>query len=486
MHVHMVGVAGTGMGALAGLLKAAGHRVSGSDTAFHPPMGEALVRWGIETKKGWDPANLAPRPDLVVVGNVCRKDNPEARAAIDGGIAYDSMPGAIEKLFLAPSAEHAGRPGWVVSGTHGKTTTTALLAFLAHRSGLEPGMLVGGIPKDFGESFRVGRPATRDIEGAPFVIEGDEYDSAFFEKSPKFFRYRPTAVILTSIEHDHVDIYPDEASYIAAFEGLVARIPEDGVLVAWAGDPLVRAVAKKARCRVVWFALSTDETGDVSPVWMAAPIAAQGGAQPFELFVGGSSGGTVFSPIPGTHNVKNALAAIALVSEATNGRTPLATLTQALRAFSGVKRRQDLLAVAKGVLVYDDFAHHPTAVRETLAAIRAKHPDGRLLAVFEPRSATACRKMHEKDYAEAFGNADLAVLAPLGRSNVPESERLDVGAIAASIRAHGGDAVAPRDHDEILSLLVARAQKDDVIVLMSNGDMGGLHDRVIAGLAARA
>ena len=479
MHVHLVGVAGTGMGALAGLLKAAGHRVSGSDTAFHPPMGDALARWGIETKLGWDPANLSPRPDLVVIGNVCRKDNPEARAAIDGGMAYDSMPGAIEKLFLA------SRAAWVVTGTHGKTTTTALLAYLAHRAGLDPGLLVGGIPKDFGESFRVGGA------GAPFVIEGDEYDSAFFEKSPKFFRYVPAngaphAVVLGSIEHDHVDIYPDEASYIAAFDGLIDRIPRDGLLVAWAGDPLVRRVAARARCRVVWFALSTDDVADLSPVWVAAPIGAQGGAQPFDLFVGGSSAGPVLSPLAGTHNVKNALAAIALVSEATNGGVPLTTLTQALRSFSGVKRRQELLADARGVLVYDDFAHHPTAVRETLAAIRARHPEGKLFAVFEPRSATACRKVHEPEYEHAFASADVTLLAPLGRSNVPESERLDVAHVAAAIRAAGSDAEASADHDAILARLGARTGRGDVIVLMSNGDMGGLHDRVIAMLATRS
>lgn len=477
MHVHLVGVAGTGMGALAGLLKAAGHRVSGSDTAFHPPMGEALARWGIETKTGWDPAHLEPRPDLVIVGNVCRKDNPEARAAIDGGIPYDSMPGAMEKLFLGE------RPGWVVAGTHGKTTTTTLLAFLAREAGLDPGMLVGGIPKDFGESFRVGGTH------APFVIEGDEYDSAFFEKSPKFLRYAPHAVILGSIEHDHIDIYPDEQSYVAAFEALVARIPEDGVLVAWAGDPLVRRVARVARCRVVWFALSTDDVADVSPTWVAAPIAAQGGAQPFDLFVGGSSGGPVFSPLPGAHNVKNALAAIALVSEATStrpeGPIPLTTLTQALRRFSGVKRRQELLAEAAGVLVYDDFAHHPTAVRETLAALRARHPEGKLVAVFEPRSATAVRKIHEHEYETAFQSADVTLLAPLGRSNVPEAERLDVAHVAAAIRAAGGDAEAPPDHDAILARISEKVVRGDVVVLMSNGDMSGLHDRVIAMLATR-
>ncbi|MDQ3033298.1 MAG: Mur ligase family protein [Myxococcota bacterium] len=477
MHVHLIGVAGTGMGALAGLLQSAGHRVTGSDTAFYPPMGEALARWGIETRRGWDAANVADAPDLVVVGNVCRRDNPEARAAIDGGLRTTSMPGVIEELFLAD------RPGWVVAGTHGKTTATTLLAFLLHRLGRDPGMLVGGIPKDFAESFRLGDVASR----APFVIEGDEYDSAFFEKTPKMWRYQPHAAILTSIEHDHVDIYPDPASYRAAFEGFVARIPEDGTLVAYAADPEVRAVvASSAKCRVVWYALAHDDVGpELSPTWIAAPIAAQGGMQPFDLFVGGTSCGPVLSPLAGEHNVKNALATIALIAETSAGTISVQEILTALRRFSGVRRRQDLLGEARGVRVYDDFAHHPTAVRETLAAIRARHPEGALIAAFEPRSATACRSMHQQAYEDAFHAADLAILAPLGRANVPDAERLDLDAIATAIRAHGDDALAPATLDDVLSAIVDRARPGDTVLLMSNGDFGGLHDRVLAALALR-
>jgi UDP-N-acetylmuramate: L-alanyl-gamma-D-glutamyl-meso-diaminopimelate ligase len=473
MHVHLIGVAGTGMGALAGLLRSAGHRVTGSDTAFYPPMGDALARWGIETRPGWDPANVADRPDLVVVGNVCRRDNPEARAAIDGGLHTTSMPGVIEDLFLAD------RPGWVVAGTHGKTTTATLLAFLLHRLGRDPGMLVGGIPKDFDHSFRLGDATSR----APFVIEGDEYDSAFFEKTPKMWRYRPHAVILTSIEHDHADIYPDLPSYRAAFDGLIERIPEDGTLVAFAGDPEVRAIASRARCRVVWYALARDDVGDLSPTWIAAPIAAQGGMQPFDLFVGGTSCGPVLSPLAGEHNVRNALATIALIAETSAGAISAQEIISALRRFSGVRRRQDLLGEARGVRVYDDFAHHPTAVRETLAAIRARHPDGALIAAFEPRSATACRNMHQHAYEDAFHAADLAILAPLGRANVPEPERLDLRAIAAAIRAHGGDALTPATTDDVLSAILDRARPGDTVLLMSNGDFGGLHDRLLAALA---
>lgn len=471
MHVHLVGVAGTGMGSLAGLLQAAGHRVTGSDVAFYPPMGDALVRWGIETKTGFSPENLEPKPDLVIVGNVCRKDNVEARAAIDGGLRVTSMPGALEELFLAE------RPSFVVAGTHGKTTTTTLTAFLLDRIGRDPGLLVGGIPLDFDESFRLGAPAS------PFVIEGDEYDSAFFEKTPKFWRYRPRAAILTSIEHDHIDIYPDAASYVAAFREFVKRIPEDGVLVAFAGDPEVRAVAKEARCRVVYYALSTDDVGDVSPTWVGAPVAAQGGAQPFDMFVGGTSAGPVLSPLSGDHNVRNAVASMALIAETSSGTVPVSTLIHALRSFRGIKRRQELRGVASGVRVYDDFAHHPTAVRETVSGLRARHPDGRMIAVFEPRSATACRKLHEAAYQESFYAADLVVLAPLGRANVAEGERLSLEVVADGLRARGIETLLPRSIDEARHALVRTARAGDSIVLMSNGDFGGIHRELLADLA---
>jgi UDP-N-acetylmuramate: L-alanyl-gamma-D-glutamyl-meso-diaminopimelate ligase len=474
MHVHLIGVAGTGMGALAGLLKSAGHRVTGSDTAFYPPMGDALSRWGIEVYRGFDPAHLAVSPDLVIIGNVCRADNPEARAATSRGLRTTSMPGAIEELFLG------ARPGWVVTGTHGKTTTTSLLAYLLHGIGYDPGMLVGGIPKDFGESFRLGGG------GAPFVIEGDEYDSAFFEKTPKMWRYKPHAAILTSIEHDHIDIYPDPASYRAAFEGFVARIPEHGTLVAYAGDEVVRDVAKAARCRVVWYALADDLTGEISPTWIAAPIRAQGGMQPFDLFVGGTSCGPVLSPLIGAHNVKNTLATIALIAETSQGKVAVQDIMTPLRRFSGVRRRQDWIGEAAGVRVYDDFAHHPTAVRETLWAMRERHPEGALIAVFEPRSATACRNIHQDAYLEAFHAADVTLFAPLGRTNVPEAERLDTLAIASAIRARGETAMALSTLDEVLGAIVERAEPGDTVVMMSNGDFGGLHDRVLASLALRA
>jgi len=460
------------MGSLAGLLRRAGYRVTGSDTAFYPPIGERLAEWGVETHSGYDAAHLQPRPDLVIVGNVCRKDNVEARAAIDGGFSYVSMPGALEQLFLSD------RPSLVVAGTHGKTTTTALVAHLLRAAGKEPGYLIGGVPRDFPESFALGG------SGAPFVIEGDEYDSAFFEKQPKFFRYRPQAAIVTSVEHDHIDIYPTMDSYRAAFAGLVERIPKDGLLVAFAGDPEVRALARSARCQVRFYAVQGDDTGDMVPEWLAAPALPEGGIQPFDLFFGGSACGRVRSPLSGAHNIRNALAAIALCAEGAD--TSVSQLVRSLGSFAGVRRRQEQVAIAGGVRIYDDFAHHPTAVRETLAGLAARHPEGRLFALFEPRSATASRKLHEQAYAEAFDAATMTVLAPVGRKEIPEAERLDVQAIAQRIRERGRRAEAPASHDAILSLVLDEAREGDTLVLMSNGDFSGLLSRIVASLALRA
>ncbi len=469
MHVHLIGVSGTGMGSLAGLLKKAGHRVTGSDTAFYPPMGDALEAWGIEKRAGYTADNLVPRPDLVVVGNVCRSSNPEARAAIDGGMTYTSFPQALRDQCLS------GRRSFVIAGTHGKTTTTALCAHLLDQAGLAPGFLIGGIPLGFDESFRFAAP------GAPFVVEGDEYDSAFFEKTPKFWHYTPEVAILQAIEHDHADIYPDMDSYRRAFIGFVERIPQSGLLVANGADPEVRAVAKHARCRVSFYALDGEDTGEVTPEWLAAPVYATGELLPFDLFVGGSSCGRLQTPLSGTHNLKNAVAALALCAMAAD--VPLRALSNALTSFAGVKRRQELRGTARGVRVYDDFAHHPTAVLETLRGLRIRHPEGKLFAVFEPRSATASRRVHQDAYAAAFAPADVTLLAPVGRPEIPESERLDVAGIAAQLRTLGKTAEATDGIDAIVARVAALAEPGDTIVAMSNGAFGGIHDRLLGVLS---
>lgn len=466
MHVHLIGVAGTGMSALAALLVEAGHQVSGSDTAFDPPVGPYLEALGIECLEGWQRSNLEANPALVVVGNVCRRDNPEAQEAMSRGLPTVSMPGALAEHVLSH------RRPLVVAGTHGKTTTSTLLAYLLRQVGMDAGFFIGGIPLDFERSSRLG------AEGAPFVIEGDEYDSAFFEKVPKFWSYRADAAILTSIEYDHVDIFPDVDAYVGAFRKFVAMLPKDGWLFAWAGDPRVREVASQAPCNVRFYALDGDDCGEVQPMWLG--IRAPGGAM--DLFGGGSLCGRVNLPLVGRHNARNAVAALAMASEAAGA--PLDRLIAALPGFRGIKRRQELVGIANGVHVYDDFAHHPTAVKETLSGFRER-AQGKLIAVFEPRSATASRRLHQDAYPDAFVAADVCILAPVGRSEIPTEERLDTEAIAEAIRSTGGQAQACESVEETVCAAAAQANPGDMVVVMSNGRFDDAPDRILLALMRR-
>ncbi len=471
MHVHLIGVCGAGMSALARLLIDAGHKVSGSDTAFDPPVGPILAGLGVETMRGWDPAHLAGSPDLVVIGNVCRPDNPEARAAIDRGLSYTSMAGALQTHFLT------NRKSFVVAGTHGKTTTASLLSFLLNAAGKEPGFFIGAAPLNFGHPARIGGT------GAPFVLEGDEYDSAFFEKTPKFWRYEPWAAAITAIEHDHIDIYPDESHYLEAFERFVDLIPEDGLLAAWAGDPNIREVCARARCRLRFYAVTDDDCGAIEPAWKAKMLPDEAGMTRFELEKDQRAVGSVVSPLTGHHNVRNSLAAMILATE--GALCPVPVLIEAMPRFTGVRRRQELLGVVDGVRVYDDFAHHPTAVFETVSALRRRHRNGRLIAAFEPRSATASRRLHQAEYPTAFTDADLCLLAPVGRKEIAAEERLDTAAIAEAINTHGGDAYACDSIDALVDAAVGAATSGDTIVLMSNGTFGGAPRRILEALSSR-
>jgi UDP-N-acetylmuramate: L-alanyl-gamma-D-glutamyl-meso-diaminopimelate ligase len=333
---------------------------------------------------------------------------------------------------------------------------------------IDAGFFVGGLPLNFERSSALGS------EGEPFVVEGDEYDSAFFEKTPKFWGYRPSAAILTSIEYDHVDIYPDEATYVNAFVEFVKRIPDEGWLFAWAGDAQVREVAARATCRVRFYALDGDDCGNVQPMWLG--MQAPGGT--LDLFGGGSLCGRATLPLFGKHNARNTVAALAMASEA--GGAPLDRLIASLPRFRGTKRRQELVGVANGIEVYDDFAHHPTAVRETLGGFRERIK-GRLIAVFEPRSATASRALHQEVYPDAFAPADITILAPVGRGEVAESERLDTAAIADAIRQTGAEAVACTSVDEAIEEAIRHATPGDTIVVMSNGRFQDAPDRILLG-----
>ncbi len=480
MRVHVIAVAGTGMGSLAGLLKSQGHEVTGSDVAFDPPMGPALKEWGIRCLEAFDPAHLEPEPDLVVVGNVCRRNNPEAMHAFERKMDVTHIAGALQRLVFP------GTSPLVVAGTHGKTTTSAMVAHLLEVAGRSPGFLIGGLPKNFSTSFRGADPGPRRLNtdgrlrNVPFVIEGDEYDTAYFEKTAKFLHYQPEVAIITSIEHDHIDIYPTEERYLQAFRDFVASIPDTGLLVANAADSrVVEIVSKHAKSEVAWFALQGEDTHGQSPHWLAAPVKIDQNGTVFELFAGGVACGRCTLKAPGRHNLKNALAAVGAAAQGYGVR--LEALGEGLPQFAGVGRRQDLIGQPRGIFVYDDFAHHPTAVHETLLALRQKHSKSRLFAIFEPRSATACRNIHQAAYEDCWDSADEIHLAPLGR-DLPAEERLDTEKIAAALRQRGKQATAHSALDDIVSQLVERAGSGDVIALLSNGAFGGIHDRILRAL----
>jgi UDP-N-acetylmuramate: L-alanyl-gamma-D-glutamyl-meso-diaminopimelate ligase len=459
-HVHLVGVSGTGMGALATLFRSKNVRVTGADVAFDPPIGPALREAGVECLSGYDASHLDPAPDVVVIGNAIRKDNVEARAAEERDLPRSSMSGALRDHFLR------GRRPVVVCGTHGKTTTSSLSAWVLAHAKLEPGFFIGGIPKGFGVGAAIGY-AERSLtkKPAPFVVEGDEYDAVYWHKQPKFFDYvgvsADDVVIVTSIEHDHIDIYPTERAYEDAFIGLYERGPEKGLVIVDISQSRALELARThAKARVVTYGL------DPSAEWSGA-LAADG---TFDVFAGGSACGRFSLQLPGAHNVRNALAAIAMAAEGF-GVAP-STSKAALASFEGVKRRQELLGEPGGVFVYDDFAHHPTAVDETLRALRKKHPKGSLVAIFEPRSATACRNIHQAAYVGAFEAADRVLLAPLGRTNVPEAERLDLAKLARDL---GSKARAATSVDDIVNDVASSAKRGDVIAVLSNGAFGGIH-----------
>lgn len=459
--VHMIGVCGTGMGSLAGLLASRGFRVTGSDTAAYPPMSTQLSKMGIPIFEGYSPENLTHAPDLVVVGNVCRPDHPEAKAARDRGLLTASMAKTLSDLFLKD------KNSIVVAGTHGKTTTTALTAFLLHATSRDPSFLVGGIGGNFDAGFQLGN-------GPDFVVEGDEYDSAYFEKIPKFLLYRPRAAAITSIEYDHIDIYKSPDEYEKAFETFSASLPDGAPLAVYCGDEKAVSLAKKSTAATLQYASEGDPRYEDAD-WLAIPK----NAGEFELRIGGASAGRFQTSTFGRHNLRNTLAALILCHRASG--VSIDDLKGALPNFLGVKRRQEIVGKPRGITVYDDFAHHPTAVFETLKALAARHGNGRLIVAFEPRSATACRRLHQEKYGEVFDPADFVVIAPPARE-LPEDEIIDTGQIAKDINKRGGDAVAAESIDEVLLEITKHAKPNDAVAMLSNGSFGGLLPRVLEAL----
>jgi UDP-N-acetylmuramate: L-alanyl-gamma-D-glutamyl-meso-diaminopimelate ligase len=468
-RVHLVGVAGTGMGSFAGMLKAAGHEVTGSDENVYPPMSTQLERWGIEAMSPYRAENLdRARPDLVVVGNVVRAVNPEATAMRERGLLHTSFPAALGERFIAP------RHGVVVVGTHGKTTTSAMAGALLHHAGRDPSFLVGGVTRDFESNFRLGA-------GPHFVVEGDEYDTAYFDKGPKFLHYRPRTAVFTSCELDHADIYRDEAHYESAFEKFVDLLPPDGFLAACASYASVRRIAGRARCRIETYGV--DAAG---ADWEARDLRLGPDGARFALCRRGAALAEVHLPVGGAHNVENALGVAAAATAL--GLSP-AEIAAGLAAFRGVKRRQEVRGVAGGVTVVDDFAHHPRAVEKTLAAVQGSFPGRRLLAAFEPRSNTSRRNLHQREYASPStwaAAAEVLLLRPAPTDRVPEAERLDVDAVVGELSHAGKPARAFATVDELVPALVAAARPGDVILAMSNGAFGGIWSRLLEALGERS
>jgi UDP-N-acetylmuramate: L-alanyl-gamma-D-glutamyl-meso-diaminopimelate ligase len=467
-RIHLIGVAGTGMGSFAGMLKAAGYEVTGSDENVYPPMSTQLERWGIGVMTPYAPENLdRARPDLVVVGNVVRAVNPEATAMRERGLAHVSFPAALGEAFIAP------RHGVVVVGTHGKTTTSAMMGALLHHAGRDPSFLVGGVTRDFDSNYRLGA-------GPHFVVEGDEYDTAYFDKGPKFLHYRPRTAIFTSCELDHIDIYRDEAHYESAFEKFVALLPADGFLAACARYESVLRVADRSNAKVETYAL--DHPG---ADWQARGLRLGADGARFTLVRKARVLAEVHLPVGGAHNVENALGVAAAATAL--GLSP-AEIAAGLAAFRGVKRRQEVRGTAGGVVVVDDFAHHPRAVEATLAAIQGAYPGARLLAAFEPRSNTSRRNLHQREYASAStwaSAAEVFLLRPAPTDRVPEGERLDLDAVTGALSGAGKPARAFATVDELVRALVEAARPGDVVVAMSNGAFGGIWGKLLDALGRR-
>lgn len=467
MRIYLLGIAGTGMGSFAGLLRKAGHEVCGSDENVYPPMSDKLRDWGIRTFTPYAAANLEQvKIDLAVVGNVIRAENVEAKAVRRRGIPHMSFPEALEELFLQD------RHPVVVAGTHGKTTTTSLCAQVLHHAGRDPSLLVGGVPLNFNEGFRLGK-------GEHFVIEGDEYDTAYFDKGPKFLHYRPRTAIFTGAEFDHADIYRDLAHYESAFERFFALLPQDGFAAACSGFPNWKKLAARAKCKVETYCAAEGIEADWNSRWVSLGPA---GAS-FEIDYRGKREIRVTLPAAGRHNVENALGVYAACRAL--GLKP-DEISAGFKSFRGVKRRQELKGEVNGVSVIDDFAHHPTAVRETLSAIIAQNPGRRVIAVFEPRSNTAMRKIHQDEYAHAFtGAAEAIISQPTAIAKVPESERVDAKKMADDIAKAGTPARWMESPDAVVAALAAEAKPGDVVLAMSNGAFGGLHDKLLKVLAER-
>lgn len=473
MRIHLIGVCGTAMGTLAAMLKRQGHEVSGSDEHVYPPMSDFLRAEGIQLLDGYQAAPVAGALDLVVVGNAVSRGNPELEAMLDRKQRYCSLPEAVRDFFLWR------RRSIVIAGTHGKTTTTALAAWLLVHGGLDPSVLVGGIARNFGDdgaSYRIG-------DGPAFVIEGDEYDSAYFDKTAKFLKYLPDIAVINNIEFDHADIYANLDEVRLAFRRFVNLVPRSGLTLIGVDSPDAASLVRLSPSRVETFGLSEAADWRAHDLTVENVAAEASAAEPartrFRVTRRRDDLGWFTVALVGAHNVRNALAALAV---GVDQGVPLERLRTGLEAFLGVKRRLEIVGARRGVTIYDDFAHHPTAVAETLRAVRAAWPGRRLWAVFEPRSASSCRRVFQDGFAQAFSAADRVVIASVFRSALPEHERLSVAQLVSDLTAAGVAAFHEPDVDAIVRVVAGEAQAGDLVVIMSNGGFGGIHRRLLEAL----
>ena len=466
MHYHLIGIGGTAMGSLAGLLRAAGHRVTGSDENVYPPMSDQLDALGIEYARGYSPDNLEPVPDVVIVGNAISRGNAELEAVLNRKLDYTSAAATIKQEFIR------GHHSVAIAGTHGKTTTTSLVAWVLESAGFNPSFLIGGVAENFGVSYRL-------TDSKYFVIEADEYDTAYFDKGPKMWHYLPDTAVVNNIEFDHADIYRDEEAYRFAFARFINLIPGNGTLVAGWDSPIVRELAAKSFAPVESFGF--DEHANAR--WQAQNVGFETDVMRFRVLHNGQPYGDVVTPLAGAFNVRNCLAAIAVADALGAERS---NVLEGLRTFRSVRRRMEVRGTAGGVTVIDDFAHHPTAVRETIEATHQRYGDRPIVAVFEPRSYTAQRREFQQEYAEAFGHAQSVIMAGLFHpERYTEDTAMDPHELVAFWRSQGKTAEYIPSPDDIVAFLSDHLRGNEVVLVMSNGGFGGIHQKLLDQLDNR-
>jgi UDP-N-acetylmuramate: L-alanyl-gamma-D-glutamyl-meso-diaminopimelate ligase len=459
--IHMIAICGTAMGALACLLKDLGYVVTGSDQTVYPPMSDFLKSKGIHITEGYNGKNLNYKPDLVVVGNAVSKNNTEVEQMLSLGLCFCSMPQAVGRFLTS------GKRQILVTGTHGKTTTSSLIAWLLHFAGLDPSYMIGGILTNFGSNYRIG-------SGEFTVLEGDEYDTAFFDKGPKFLHYKPNVAVVTSIEFDHADIFRNLEHIKTAFIQLLQKIPSSSLLISYDDDPVISQLIGEAVCKIQHYGFAKDSKWGIGRVKTNPPFTH------FEVLKDQSLYGKFHMAMVGGHNLLNALAAIAVAESLGVSQSDL---IKGLASFKGIKRRQELRGVRNGISVIDDFAHHPTAVKETIKAVKTFHPNGKLIAVFEPRTNTSMRNIFQEVYPKAFDQANLVCIRkPPLLVKIPEKERFSSEKLVSDLKKRGLEAYYFEETSEIIDFIIKHARSGDVVLVMSNGGFDNIHTRLMERL----